>query len=90
MNNLVQDEGTCPICLEIFKNPHMLSCGHNTCYLCISTFCEKLNVSDFNCPVCRSSTPFDQVKPNIALRNMLEALCLASEKGNRKTNKMKK
>ncbi|CAM5098218.1 unnamed protein product [Natator depressus] len=32
----LQEEATCPICLEYFTHPVTLECGHNFCRACIA------------------------------------------------------
>ncbi|XP_010142918.1 PREDICTED: tripartite motif-containing protein 7-like, partial [Buceros rhinoceros silvestris] len=31
----LQDEATCSVCLEFFKDPVSIECGHNFCRACI-------------------------------------------------------
>uniref|UniRef100_A0A8C3S354 Uncharacterized protein n=1 Tax=Chelydra serpentina TaxID=8475 RepID=A0A8C3S354_CHESE len=38
----LQDEATCPICLEYFREPVTLECGHNFCQACITQPNRKL------------------------------------------------
>ena len=46
----------CPICKQIFNNPKRLSnCSHVFCLLCIKTYMERCQVSNFPpCPMCRT------------------------------------
>ncbi|CAC5358946.1 TRIM56 [Mytilus coruscus] len=47
----VKDELTCALCLEMYKEPRLLTCYHTFCKTCIQQLMEKGNVS---CPLCRS------------------------------------
>lgn len=47
----VKDELTCALCLEMYKEPRLLTCFHTFCKTCIEQLMEKGNVS---CPLCRS------------------------------------
>lgn len=52
----------CPICMDIYKTPRMLPCQHTMCESCLHSYIvnksrERVLVSDFPCPVCRTSTP---------------------------------
>lgn len=51
----MEDTLTCPICLEIYKHPRNLSCGHPFCTTCL--FMVKINNS-ITCPICRIPTIF--------------------------------
>tara|TARA_E500000178_G_scaffold92332_1_gene91360 strand:- start:191 stop:682 length:492 start_codon:yes stop_codon:yes gene_type:complete len=51
----MEDTLTCPICLEIYKHPRNLLCGHSFCTTCL--FMIKVNNSII-CPICRNPTTF--------------------------------
>ena len=51
----MEDTLSCPICLDIYKHPRNLECGHPFCTTCL--FMIKINNS-ITCPVCRTSTNF--------------------------------
>lgn len=51
----MEDTLTCPICLEIYKHPRNLLCGHSFCTTCL--FMIKVNNSII-CPICRNLTKF--------------------------------
>uniref|UniRef100_A0A674JGQ8 RING-type domain-containing protein n=1 Tax=Terrapene triunguis TaxID=2587831 RepID=A0A674JGQ8_9SAUR len=48
----LQDELTCPICLDYFKDPVSLDCDHNFCRACITQCWGGIPVS---CPQCRET-----------------------------------
>ncbi|KAM7145570.1 zinc finger protein RFP-like [Macrochelys suwanniensis] len=68
----LQDELTCSICLEYFKDPVSLDCDHNFCRACISQ-CQEGFTTDVSCPQCREIFPQRNLRPNRQLRNIVEA-----------------
>lgn len=53
----VRKELTCAICLDYFKDPVILKCGHNFCRFCICMHWDE-NGGDYGyqCPQCRTVT----------------------------------
>ncbi|KAM9120043.1 zinc finger protein RFP-like isoform 2-T2 [Pangshura tecta] len=69
---VLQDELTCSICLEYFKDPVSLDCDHNFCRACITQCWEGFN-TDVSCPQCREIFPQRNLRLNRQLRNVVEA-----------------
>jgi hypothetical protein len=134
----LQEEATCPVCLELFSNPYVLVCNHNFCHACALKLSreERNNNNNANtnsvqcsnslstpvdierkvereveevkelkevkkrtkktrnkeiiytCPICRSTTKHDGLKPNIALRNMVEIIKEKSKGKNKQCTKL--
>ncbi|XP_039358230.1 zinc finger protein RFP-like, partial [Mauremys reevesii] len=68
----LQDELTCSICLDYFKEPVSLDCDHNFCRACI-TQCWGVFATDISCPQCREIFPQRNLRLNRQLRNVVEA-----------------
>uniref|UniRef100_K7G8R6 Uncharacterized protein n=1 Tax=Pelodiscus sinensis TaxID=13735 RepID=K7G8R6_PELSI len=62
----IQDEVTCSICLEPFKDPVILDCGHNFCQACITNYWKASGAGI--CPQCRQSLPEGELRPNKELK----------------------
>lgn len=73
---LLAEELTCSICLDIYKNPVMLSCGHNFCQECMEHVLDGHNHSRaYTCPDCRAQ--FSQrpvLLRNLKLANIMQRL----------------
>ncbi|NXF93810.1 TRI65 protein, partial [Eubucco bourcierii] len=75
----LEDKLQCPICLELFRVPVTLPCGHNFCKCCISDHWHKQEqvptgaMRGYNCPQCRRD--FGQrpeLEKNITLCTVVE------------------
>ena len=68
----------CPICLNIFDDPKILSCSHTFCKGCLARLLESQpDSSKLPCPVCRAATDVpegsvSQIQSNIALKSLAE------------------
>ncbi|XP_066064402.1 E3 ubiquitin-protein ligase TRIM7 [Chamaea fasciata] len=69
----LQDEATCSVCLEFFKDPVSIECGHNFCRACIVKSWQDLEM-DFPCPQCREVFQQKSFRPNRQLANMSEII----------------
>ncbi|XP_042308693.1 E3 ubiquitin-protein ligase TRIM39-like isoform X1 [Sceloporus undulatus] len=72
--NFIQEfsyEITCSICLEYFKDPVIIDCGHNFCQSCLTKCWEKSSTAP-SCPQCRAIFQQQSFKPNRQLANILE------------------
>ena len=49
----LDDELTCPVCTDHFKEPKVLPCLHYYCKTCIADLIKRAKGSPFNCPQCR-------------------------------------
>lgn len=83
----LEEKLVCSICLELFKVPITLPCGHNFCKRCISDHQGKQEQAaagakqGFSCPECRQScAPQLELKKNVTLSKVLE-LVRASQTG---------
>ncbi|XP_075770156.1 zinc finger protein RFP-like isoform X2 [Pelodiscus sinensis] len=68
----LQDEMTCPLCLEYFNDPVFLDCDHSYCRACI-TQCWGGLTADVSCPQCRQTFPQGNLRPNRQLRSIVDA-----------------
>ncbi|KAM5158155.1 LOW QUALITY PROTEIN: uncharacterized protein ACMZJ9_009400 [Mantella aurantiaca] len=70
----LRQELDCSICLNTYRDPVNLRCGHNFCRACIDRVLNRQDGSEFySCPQCRKrfrSRP--TLQKNITLRNIVE------------------
>ncbi|NXC44767.1 TRI27 protein, partial [Penelope pileata] len=62
---------SCPICLELFRDPVSIHCGHNFCRGCI-TRCWEWSTGSFPCPQCKEAAEERSLHPNPELARLLE------------------
>ncbi|XP_051533847.1 E3 ubiquitin-protein ligase TRIM39-like [Myxocyprinus asiaticus] len=68
--SFTDEDFSCSVCCDIYKDPVLLSCSHSVCKECIQKFWEIKTTKE--CPVCRSRSPIDDPPVNLALKNLCE------------------
>ncbi|XP_034037643.1 zinc-binding protein A33-like [Thalassophryne amazonica] len=69
----LQSELTCPVCLELFRDPVILECGHHFCQACIIQCWEAKADELSSCPKCRKSCA-RKLRPNSLLCNVVDSV----------------
>ncbi|XP_036409861.1 zinc-binding protein A33-like isoform X2 [Megalops cyprinoides] len=69
--SLLEEELSCPVCSDIFRDPVVLKCSHSFCKSCLQQYWKQKGSRE--CPVCRRRSSMENPLPNLALRNTCEA-----------------
>ncbi|XP_021079341.1 E3 ubiquitin-protein ligase TRIM31 [Mesocricetus auratus] len=72
MASKLQEEVTCPICLEILQEPVTIDCGHNFCQECISQVGKT--TENLQCPLCKVTVSKNTFRPNKQLASLAETI----------------
>ncbi|XP_078244787.1 E3 ubiquitin-protein ligase TRIM7-like [Pogona vitticeps] len=65
-----REEATFSICLEYFKDPVVINCGHNFCQTCLTRCWENLG-TEASCPQCRQTVLEKKFRPNRQLAGVV-------------------
>ncbi|XP_072568325.1 E3 ubiquitin-protein ligase TRIM65-like isoform X2 [Paramormyrops kingsleyae] len=72
----------CSICLDQFKVPVTIPCGHTFCQKCITVHWDKMTEAnmDIKCPICNEKfDPRPTLKRNVTLSDVTETIQLGTE-----------
>ncbi|XP_018518795.2 nuclear factor 7, ovary [Lates calcarifer] len=69
-----EEDLSCPVCQDIFKDPVVLSCSHSFCKHCLQSWWRGKPVQE--CPVCKRRSSRSDPPRNLALKNLCETFLL--------------
>ncbi|XP_060731901.1 E3 ubiquitin-protein ligase TRIM39-like [Tachysurus vachellii] len=65
-----EEDFSCPVCYDIFKDPVLLHCSHSVCKMCLQQFWKTKGSRE--CPVCRRKSSMETPPINLVLKNLRE------------------
>ncbi|XP_030847015.1 RING finger protein 207-like [Strongylocentrotus purpuratus] len=78
LKNVIAQSLECPVCLNTFTDPKILSCSHTYCKACLDNLLECHGHDQMlRCPVCRAETQVpnqevNKLPANLALKSLIE------------------
>ncbi|XP_030830792.1 tripartite motif-containing protein 2-like [Strongylocentrotus purpuratus] len=78
LKNVIAQSLECPVCLNTFSDPKILSCSHTYCKACLDNLLEcHGNNQMLQCPVCRAETKVpnqdvSKLPANLALKSLIQ------------------
>ncbi|ROL41296.1 Tripartite motif-containing protein 16 [Anabarilius grahami] len=71
-----QDQFTCPVCLDLLKDPVTIPCGHSYCMSCITDCWNQEDQKGiYRCSLCKQTfTPRPVLSKNVVFAEMVEKL----------------
>ncbi|XP_066566291.1 E3 ubiquitin-protein ligase TRIM35 [Amia ocellicauda] len=67
----MEEELSCPVCCEIYKDPVLLTCSHSFCKACLEQHWGQKGSQE--CPVCRRRSSKDSPPLSLVLKNLCES-----------------
>uniref|UniRef100_A0A3B4AVA6 Uncharacterized protein n=1 Tax=Periophthalmus magnuspinnatus TaxID=409849 RepID=A0A3B4AVA6_9GOBI len=70
MASRLEEDLTCPICRELFRDPVVVSCSHSFCKVCLENWWRDKPIK--TCAVCKRRSSRDFPPLNLVLRNLVQ------------------
>uniref|UniRef100_A0AAV2JGX8 Uncharacterized protein n=1 Tax=Knipowitschia caucasica TaxID=637954 RepID=A0AAV2JGX8_KNICA len=70
MASFISMDFSCPVCLDIYKDPVLLPCSHSFCKACLQDWWGKKVTQQ--CPVCKRCSSVTEPPCNLVLKNLCD------------------
>ncbi|XP_071372539.1 E3 ubiquitin-protein ligase TRIM39-like [Centroberyx affinis] len=74
MSSRSEEDLSCSVCCDIFKDPVVLSCSHSFCKACLQRWWTEKQIHE--CPLCKEISLHSEPPCNLVLKNLCEAFLL--------------
>ncbi|XP_071372549.1 nuclear factor 7, ovary-like [Centroberyx affinis] len=74
MSSRSEEDLSCSVCHDIFKDPVVLSCSHSFCKACLQSWWTEKLIHE--CPVCKKRSSHRKPPCNLVLKNLCETFLL--------------
>ncbi|XP_078147548.1 E3 ubiquitin-protein ligase TRIM35-like [Centroberyx gerrardi] len=74
MSSRSEEDLSCSVCHDVFKDPVLLSCSHSFCKACLQSWWTEKLIHD--CPLCKRRSSKDEPPCNLVLKNLCESFLL--------------
>ncbi|CAJ1075227.1 E3 ubiquitin-protein ligase TRIM35 [Xyrichtys novacula] len=78
-SSMLEEELSCPVCCEIFRDPVVLKCSHSFCRACLQQFWNKKKARR-ECPICRRKCSLTEPTVSLALKNVADTFLREQER----------
>ncbi|XP_041808263.1 nuclear factor 7, brain-like [Chelmon rostratus] len=65
-----EEDLSCPVCRDVFRDPVVLSCSHSSCKDCLKSWWRQKETRE--CPVCKRRSSKTEPPLNLVLKNLCE------------------
>ncbi|XP_030275756.1 tripartite motif-containing protein 35-like [Sparus aurata] len=77
MASILEEDLSCPVCHDVYKDPVLLSCSHSFCKDCLQSWWREKQTQE--CPVCKARSLTSDPPRNLALKNLCESFILTKD-----------
>ncbi|XP_061107112.1 E3 ubiquitin-protein ligase TRIM35-like isoform X2 [Conger conger] len=67
-----EEDLSCPVCCDIFRDPVVLQCSHSFCKACLQQYWTQ-KFSGRDCPLCRCESTTDEPVVSLTLKNLCDS-----------------
>ncbi|XP_034073352.1 nuclear factor 7, ovary-like [Gymnodraco acuticeps] len=71
MASISEEDLSCPVCHDVFKDPVVLTCSHSFCKACLKNWWKGKQTHE--CPVCKRRSSRSDPPHNLVLKNLCES-----------------